>query len=185
MKTLFFALLFLAQPLPAQTLLALSGSKTITLSNAAGESRVIGKVEFTPQGSATVFKVSIDPELFGEYFLAMRPFKCLTGGAQHLCHFPLTKVGNAITASDWQPLEYALMFIHKKPAALSLDSRNGLYYQLERTERGFKGRVFDVDMEPIIVPDSVPTSQRERPIRAVDLHKADLSAYWLPLITID
>ncbi|MEN9559677.1 MAG: hypothetical protein RLZZ502_888 [Pseudomonadota bacterium] len=163
-----------------------SGQKSIVLFNDSGERHTIGTVVFTPVSDTHMqFKISLDRTLFGDYFLAMRPFKCLGGGRQHYCHFPLDKVGTRISAEDLLPLEYALMFMHKKPAGLSLDSRNGLFYQLKRSDKGFSGRVFDVDMEPIIVPDSVPASQRLRPIRYQDLHKADPSAYWLPYLSIE
>jgi hypothetical protein len=193
-RTLFFAisLLWLSALLVSGAARAqnLVGKKTITLSDAIGgggnETIVIGTVTFTPAPEGkTQFKVELDSAKFGEYFLAMRPFKCVTGPRQHLCHFPLERVGDTITSSDFQPLEYALMFMHKKPATVSLDSRNGLFYALTRTPAGFSGRVSDVDMEPIIVPDSVPAAQRERPIRKQDLHTSDPSAYWLPFITIE
>ena len=165
---------------------ALEGKKTITLHDGASERIVIGTAQFSAAGHGkTRFKIELDDQKFGEYFLAMRPFKCVTGARQHMCHFPLTRVGDTFTADDILPLEYALMFMHKKPAMVSLNSRDGLYYQLTRTASGFTGRIADVDMEPVIVPDSVPAAQRARPIRKADLHVSDPSAYWLPFILIE
>ena len=165
---------------------ALEGKKTITLHDGANERIVIGTAQFSPASDGKArFKIELDAQKFGEYFLAMRPFKCVTGARQHMCHFPLTRVGDTFTADDLLPLEYALMFMHKKPVMVSLNSRDGLYYQLTRTATGFTGRIADVDMEPVIVPDSVPVSQRARPIRKADLHVSDPSAYWLPFIVIE
>jgi hypothetical protein len=165
---------------------ALEGKKTITLSDGASERIVIGSAVFTSAADGkTQFKIELDPDKFQEYFLAMRPFKCVTGTRQHMCHFPLTRVGETFSGDDLVPLEYALMFMHKKPAMVSLNSRDGLYYQLTRTAKGFSGRIADVDMEPVIVPDSVPVAQRARPIRKADLHVSDPSAYWLPYISIE
>jgi hypothetical protein len=182
--SLFFTICACAGPITFAQ--ALERKKSVVLHDGASERVTIGTVTFTPGAHGnTAFKLALDADKFGEHFLAMRPFKCLAGARQHLCHFPLEKVGNAITAGDAQPLEYALMFMHKKPAKLSLDSRDGLYYALTRTASGFAGRAYDVDMEPIIVPDSIPAAQRDRPIAQRDLHKGDTSAYWLPYITIE
>ena len=53
--------------------------------------------------------------VFTERFLAMRPFRCLTGSRAQLCHMPYGNNGS-ITGDDLQPLEYALMFLHMRPA---------------------------------------------------------------------
>jgi hypothetical protein len=188
MNTLLRAALFLTLAYFSELTLAqtLEGKKTITLFDGGSERVVIGTAVFTPAvDGKTQFKIELDSEKFGEYFLAMRPFKCVTGARQHMCHFPLTRVGDTFSADDLLPLEYALMFMHKKPAMVSLNSRDGLYYQLTRTAKGFSGRIADVDMEPVIVPDSVPVAQRARPIRKTDLHVSDPSAYWLPFISIE
>lgn len=163
----------------------LQGVKKLVLHDGANERFEIGSVNFEPVAAGTRFAVTLNAERFGEYFLAMRPFKCLVGARQHYCHFPFERAGNVITDGDLQPLEYALMFLHKKPATVSLDSRNGLYYSLKRSARGFEGRVSDVDMDPIIVPSSVPEAKRTRPISKQDLHGADASAYWLPFVAIE
>lgn len=159
----------------------LSGVKTVTLHDGANERHEIATIRFEPIAAGTRFTLALKADRFGEYFLAMRPFKCLTGPRQHLCHFPFERAGDMITETDLQPLEYALMFLHKKPATVSLDSRNGLYYTLRRTARGFDGRVSDVDMDPT----SVPEAKRVRPIARQDLHSADPAAYWLPFVTIE
>ncbi|MDP2867597.1 MAG: hypothetical protein Q8O08_02130, partial [Methyloversatilis sp.] len=60
----------------------LSGTRTITLGNAQGERIVIGQITFTPQADGkSRFRIVLDEKL-GEYFLAMRPFRCLTGPKQ-------------------------------------------------------------------------------------------------------
>jgi hypothetical protein len=165
----------------------LTGIKTVTLHDGASERHEIATIKFEPASEGTRFTVTLKADRFGEYFLAMRPFKCLVGSRQHLCHFPFERAGSIITETDLQPLEYTLMFLHKKPATVSLDSRNGLYYTLKRNAKGdgFEGRVHDVDMDPIIVPSGVPEARRTRPIRRDDLNTADPSAYWLPFISVE
>lgn len=175
----FLALLGLAAPgAHAQEL---SGSKRITLSNSAGERVVIGSVRFTPVGEARWrFEVELDKSKFGEYFLAMRPFRCLAGERQHLCHFPYGEE-REITREDLQPLEYALMFMRKKPAVLHLDSRDGIYYRLAWSGGKLGGTLFDVDFDPIVVPKG----DRRRPIRHDQLIEADEGTHWLPRLTIE
>ena len=62
-----------------------SGTRSIVLSNAAGERHTIGQVVFSEadQGK-TVFRIEMAANM-QDYFLAMRPFLCLTGPVQRLC----------------------------------------------------------------------------------------------------
>lgn len=160
---------------------ALQGTKTIWLTNAQGEKVQWGTVVFEPPaGGRQQFAVNPSPDL-REHFLAMRPFKCLAGARQQLCWFPYTQVAQEIVGNDFTPLEYALMFLHTKPAALHVNSGNGLYYRLQRTEQGFAGQLHDVDMDPIVVP----RDDRERPIKPAMLSVAEPSSHWLPVLLIE
>lgn len=160
---------------------ALTGSKTIWLTNAQGEKVQWGTVVFEPpSGGKQKFAVNPSPEL-KEHFLAMRPFKCLAGARQQLCWFPYTQVAQEIVGNDYTPLEYALMFLHTKPHALHVNSGNGLYYRLTRTDRGLVGQLHDVDMDPIVVP----RADRERPIKPAMLSLAEPLSHWLPVLLIE
>ena len=66
----------------------LSGSRGIWLSNAEGERQRINLVFAGRQ--ADRFSIAM-AETLEEYFLAMRPFRCLTGPRQRLCHFPVER----------------------------------------------------------------------------------------------
>lgn len=163
----------------------LSGSRGIWLSNADGERQRIGSVVFTPAGGGqTRFKVTMEESL-EEYFLAMRPFRCLTGARQRLCHFPVEREAQIISASDLVPLEYALLFMRTAPKSLHIDPFNGVYYRLALTDKGIVGQLHDVDMDPFITPDSVPVERRQRPIRAADLAPGDPRSHWLPILKIE
>jgi len=177
----FWALLLsLATPLAAAQ--DLSGLKQVVLSNANGEERVvIGHVFFDTAGEGRwKFDLRLDESRFTEHFLAMRPFKCLTGARQQLCHFPFGKE-RIITRDDLAPLEYSLMFLHKKPASVHVDSANGIYYQLAWGEKGLRGQLFDVDMDPIIVPQG----DMRRPFRKEHLLQAHPGSHWLPRLSIE
>ena len=100
------------------------------LGNAGGEKLRIGSVSFEPLANGrSKFALRIDESRFGEYFLAMRPFRCLAGSSQHLCHFPYGGE-REVALDDLAALEYQLLFMHKKPASVNLDPRNGLYWKL-------------------------------------------------------
>ncbi len=163
----------------------LSGARGIWLSNAEGERQRIGTVVFAPAGGGqTRFKVTMEESL-EEYFLAMRPFRCLTGTRQRLCHFPVEREAQVISAGDLVPLEYALLFMRTAPKSLHIDPFNGLYYRMTLTENGIVGQLHDVDMDPFITPDSVPVERRQRPIRAIDLTPGDPRSHWLPSLRIE
>jgi len=158
----------------------LSGTKQIWLANPQGERVEFGRVTFTPQpdGSAR-FKLEVTGNL-GEYFLAMRPFRCLAGEREHLCWFPY-EVEPVVTEQDLTPLEYSLMFLRKKPAALHLNPADGIYYRLKVTPQGLEGKLYEVDMDPIVVPGE----DRKRPIKPGMLYETDGASHWLPRLVIE
>lgn len=182
-----YVLFLLAPTLASLTGMAaeLSGSRGVWLSNAEGERQRIGSIVFTPAGDGrTRFKLTMEESL-EEYFLAMRPFRCLTGPRQRLCHFPVEREAPLISADDLVPLEYALLFMRTAPKSLHIDPFNGLYYRMRLTPQGIVGQVHDVDMDPFITPDSVPVERRQRPIGATDLAPGDPSSHWLPILSIE
>lgn len=163
----------------------LTGTRGIWLSNADGENQRIGTIVFTPAADGrTRFKITLE-ETLREYFLAMRPFRCLTGPQQRLCHFPVELEAPLISADDLLPLEYALLFIRTPPKSLHIDPFNGVYYRMAWTARGIVGQLHDVDMDPFIAPDSVPLERRLRPIGRSDLAPGDPRSHWLPLLRIE
>lgn len=174
----------LMSALPAQAD-PLSGARSIVLTNASGAREVIGQVVFAPLGDGrSTFKVTLDPRL-EEYFLAMRPFRCLTGPTQRLCSFPVEREPQVVSASDLVPLEYALMFMRTAPASLHIDPFNGVYYRMKVVGERIEGHVHDVDMDPFITPDSVPAERRMRPLRDIDLSAGDPRSHWLPTLLIE
>lgn len=159
----------------------LAGEKSVWLANPAGEKVRIGSVKFEPLANARAsFTFRLDESRFGEYFLAMRPFRCLVGSTQNLCHFPYGGE-REVSAGDLAPLEYQLMFLHKKPASVNLDPRDGLYWKLRADGDRLVGTLYDADMEPIVVPGD----DRRRPLTEEFLQRADEDSHWLPRLTIE
>ncbi len=181
MKKYFVCAFIIALALTGFTHAAeLSGSKAVTLHGNSGEKMIIGSVRFTPAGDNTKAEFTADPTLFGERFLAMRPFICLDGEKHSYCHFPY-KSPQRIRDNDLTDLEYQLMFLRKPRSAVNIDAVNGLYYELKKTDKGFEGVLREVDMTPIIVPEGDMT----RPIKRANLFVSDPSGHWLPRLTIE
>ena len=164
---------------------ALTGKRAIVLSNAAGERHTIGHVTFTDAGNGkSAFKVTMADNM-QEYFLAMRPFLCLTGPVQRLCWFPVHNEAAQISDDDLLPLEYALMFMRTKSNDLHVNPFNGMYYKLHREGDKLVGDLLEVDMAPFIAPDILPVEERQRPLKAADFTEADPGSNWLPHISIE
>ncbi len=183
MKRWWSLLLGFSLTLPAAALATgpLTGEKGVWLSNTVGERVRVGTVRFTAaSGNRTAFRFQLDETRFGEYFLAMRPFRCLAGPAQHLCHFPYGREGE-VSADDLTALEYRLIFMHKKPGTLHLEPRNGLLWRLRPEGDRLLGTLFDADLDPIIVPQGDP----RRPLTDSHLQRADEGSYWLPKLSIE
>ena len=181
MKNLTLILFLLSLPLCATGADLPIGEKGVWLANGVGERVRIGTVAFTPSPSGrTGFRFRLDESRFGEYFLAMRPFRCLAGPAQHLCHFPYGSE-DEISPADLTPLEYRLIFLHKKPGTLHLEPRNGLLWRLRMDGGRLVGTLHDADLDPIIVPQG----DMRRPITDAHLQKADEGSHWLPRLTIE
>ncbi|MBL8471204.1 MAG: hypothetical protein KF778_15420 [Rhodocyclaceae bacterium] len=164
----------------------LAGTHRLVLANAAGERIDIGTVTFRSAGTERWrFDIKLDDARFEERFLAMRPFKCLTGPSQQICWFPYGEE-REITRDDLVPLEYALLFLHKKPASVNIDAKNGVYYKLRWSAAGarsaLEGTLWDADYTPIIVPEG---GDRRRPVTADYLFAADPGSHWLPQLLIE
>ncbi len=157
----------------------LSGRKAVVLLANDGSRVVIGQVTFRRQGDGYDFRFEPDPSKFTERFLAMRPFLCLDGATQSLCHFPYATPRH-VTERDLTDLEYELMFLRKPRQAVSVDAFNGIYYEMRISDRGVAGELREVDMTPIVVPDG-----SKRPIRRETLEKSDPAGHWLPRLVIE
>lgn len=162
-----------------------TGTRNIILSNAAGERHTIGQVIFSDAGAGkTSFRIEMAANM-QDYFLAMRPFLCLTGPVQRLCWFPVHNESALISKDDLLPLEYALLFMRTKSTDLHVNPFNGLYYRLRVEGQRITGTLFEVDMAPFIAPDIVPIEQRQRPLQAKDFFEADAGSNWLPVLSIE
>ena len=156
--------------------------RTIRLHPQQGEAITIGTLQLTPDGDDYAFQVSLAEQLFSDQFLSMRPFKCLEGPEEMLCHLPYTYENTRrITSEDLVDLEYDLLFIRKSPTDYGINAWNGLYYQLRWVGDDIEGELYEVDLNVLAAP---PAPGNRRPIDPSDLSEADPDSHWLPQITI-
>lgn len=130
----------------------LSGSKLIKLHTRAGQSIVIGHVDFTPKGEESTFKLVLDHDKFKDFFLSMKEFKCLEG-EEIQCHVPYPYANpSTVSRSDLRWLEHSLLFLYKQPKDFGARLWNGLYYEMVQTENGIVGTPRAVDLVQIGAP---------------------------------
>ncbi len=129
----------------------LNGEKSIMLTNTLDEKIQIGTVDFRSVGAdSKTFKITLKEDTMNEYFLAMRPFKCVAGATQQYCLFPVSNEPSIVTEDDFTTLEYQLMFMKTKPNALHINPfRLGTCRPPASTDPrcGFAGRAATISMD--------------------------------------
>ncbi len=160
-----------------------TGERQITLVSATGERLSIGRVNFTPEGDARAFTVTLDAPEFRDEFLSMRPFRCLPGAKEMWCHlaYPYDLKGR-ITAGDLTDLEYSLLFLFKPPTGYGIDAWNGLYFRLDAAaDGGITGALHEVNLDVLAAP---PDDRAARVITPADLTKAEAGGHRFQSIEI-
>lgn len=159
----------------------LVGDRTVWLSALNGERVRIASVHFVPlEGGRSRFVLHLDGAGFGDFFLAMRPVRCLTGPREQLCHFPYGK-RDEVSLTDLSALEYQLLFMHKKASTVSLDPRDGMYWVLHADGDRLVGVLQDADLDPIVAPQG----DADHPLTKEYLQPADDASHWLPHLSIE
>lgn len=157
----------------------LAPEMVITLHATDGTEIDIGILKTTPQGEGHRIQVILDETKFEDKFLSMRPFKCLPHPTQVVCYLAYPYENKRfISKDDVTDLEYDLLFLHKSPQEYGIDAWNGLYYDLEMTEKGFVGELRETDLNVLASPP-----EELRPIKDEDLHPAS-EKHWPRRITI-
>lgn len=180
---LILCLATLAPVAAAVPALSLEGTKAISLVDRDGGRHEIGSVTFAPADGGTAISVSLDETRFEEKFLSMRPFRCIDGTKQTVCHlvYPY-KLQNRISENDLVDLEYSLLFLHKGPTDYGIDAWNGLYYRLKRNDDGsLTGTLHETDFNVLAVP---PDEGITRPIPETEIVEAEEGRHRFPKIEI-
>lgn len=154
--------------------------RTIQLHPAESDPISVGTLTLLDQGG---YRIDWDDTKFGDFFLSMRPFKCLEGPQKLWCRvdYPYENK-RVLTTQDVTDLEYDLLFVWKNANDYGINMWNGVYYELEPTEAGFEGVLYEFDMDTLAAP---PEDGSLRPIAEDILDEGDPDSHWLPRITIN
>ncbi|ORU91097.1 MAG: hypothetical protein A6F72_00840 [Cycloclasticus sp. symbiont of Poecilosclerida sp. N] len=179
MKKILFVMLFFLSS--ASLASPLEGLKKIYLVSTMGELTQIANVEFESNEKGVAYKVSMIDTPFENQFLSMRPFQCLMGKIQVMCHvpYPYEKKGY-VTQSDFSNLSYDLLFLHKTPSEYGINMWNGIFYKLGLNNGELSGLVLEIDMNIL----AVPPDDLDEPIPEDEFFEADVTNYAYPRIVI-
>lgn len=168
----------------------LTGHKVISLVSPAGEKIEIGEIELRPRYGGYGFEVSFKREAFKEIYMQETNFLCLPGAQREICHFPFPPgdyspddSSGFFTAGDLKELEYALLFVHKRPAPAEIDITlfNGMYYRLSIVGNHIEGTVFGADFNRFVGGDE----KEKYPLKPGDLDTVDLRDERFPHLVIE
>ena len=160
----------------------LAGEKRLRLVDGEGSEIDVGTVRFTQAGDTARYEIDWAYDKFGEYFLSMRPFKCLEGPEKLWCRVPYPyEIRREVSAEDLTDLEYDTLFIWKKASEYGINMWNGVYYRFEMTDEGLIGTLHEIDMDVLSAP---PDDGNLRPVGEFDIELGDAESHWLPELRI-
>lgn len=155
----------------------------VYLGNPAGERHPVGVLSLGQGADAGQFQFELEQSAFDNYFLSMRPFRCLEGVGKMLCYLPYPyQKPDRFTGSDRRALEYDFLFIQRQPRDYGIDPWNGLYYSIELVDGVMRGQARAVDLNLLAAP---PEQGVVFPISADDLHAVDPAKLWLPTLIFE
>ena len=159
----------------------LDGAKKIYLVSATNELTHVANVEFRKNENNIAYTVSIVDAPFENQFLSMRPFQCMMGSKQVMCHvpYPYEKKG-FVTEENLMDLSYDILFLHKNPSEYGINMWNGIFYKLELNDEQIDGAVFEVDMNTL----ASPPDNLDEPFSEDEIFEADVSNYVYPRVLI-
>lgn len=161
------------------------GARALALTDAKGAAIEVAELRLQAPDAAGAqgFDIVWNDALFGDYFLSMRPFKCLEGPDQLWCRVPYPyAIARKIGPGDLTDLEYAALFVWKRKGDYGIDLWNGVYYVIEPGPDGaLVGTLHDYDMNDLGIP---PAAGDMRPIAPADLTEGPEDGRWLPGLRI-
>jgi len=129
------------------------------------------------------YQVALSDDLFGDFFLSMRPFRCITRAGKMLCHLPYPYENRRrIGPRDLTDLEYDLLFIARSPTEYGIDPWNGRYFRLRWDGEAIVGEMHETDLDVLASP---PATGDYRPLADADMLPVPAGgAQWAPLLRI-
>ena len=149
---------------------AFEGEKTVYAELVDGEHVAIGKVTFTPGEQGLNYSFDLDQSVLSEYFLSMRPFKCLDLEGQTVCHLPYPyDLAGSVQPPDWRDLEYRLLFLFKNAGEYGINFANGYYFRFEQDGERLIGIRHETDMDQLASP---PPNDVRYPLDEAELYES-------------
>jgi hypothetical protein len=159
----------------------LEGDKKVYLVSSGNELTHIANVIFSNQGDKSDYEVKFVDKPFENQFLSMRPFQCIMGKKQVMCHVPYPYEANKhVTDDDLSLLSNDLLFLHKSPSEYGINMWNGIYYKLKMEGENIVGEVNEVDMNSI----ASPPDDLNAPFPQDEIFEADVANYVYPKLLI-
>lgn len=158
------------------------GEKTLLIEPREGSPLRLGTIVFTLAGELTQFEIKLDHEVFKDYFLSMKEFKCLEGQNEIQCHVPYPYANpRTVSAADLRWLEHSLLFLFKSPQEFGAKLWNGLYYRLRLSDEGLVGTPEAIDLAQIGAPPADPSTPPYGPGERSEIAPA---TRWFPRLLI-
>ncbi|MEL7046252.1 MAG: hypothetical protein AAGL66_14750 [Pseudomonadota bacterium] len=129
------------------------------------------------------YTLNFSEALFGDYFLSMRPFRCITHSDKMLCHLPYPYENRRRLGRDaLTDLEYDLLFIARSPTEYGINPWNGRYFHLRWEGEAIHGQLHETDLDILAAP---PEGDNLRPLADVDMvPMARSDGQWVPDLRI-
>jgi hypothetical protein len=129
------------------------------------------------------YRLSFSEQPFGDYFLSMRPFRCIERGETMLCHLPYPYENRRRLGREaLTDLEYDLLFIARSPTEYGIDPWNGRYFRLRWEGDGIVGDLYETDLGILAAP---PEGGNLRPLAEVDMVAMEPGGGpWAPVLRI-
>ena len=155
-------------------------TRTVSLVPAKGVPIQVAELTIAENGH---YQITWDDTKFDDFFLSMRPFKCLEGPEKLWCRvdYPYQNQ-RSIAGDDLTDLEYDLLFVWKNAKDYGIDMWNGVYYDLAGQDGRLVGTMNEMDMDVLAAP---PEDGSLRPIQPDMLDEADADSHWLPKLIIE
>lgn len=153
--------------------------KSVYLETEAGERTHIATLTLDKTGR---YQITMETAPFTDHFLSMRPFRCLEGPDKHWCHVPYPYEIARDMSDDLTDLEYDFLFLWKGAAEYGINMWNGVYYRLSPEGNGFRGVIYEMDMDLLSAP---PAPGNMRPLTAKDIEPGEAESHWLPFLVIE
>lgn len=160
-----------------------NGVKSIVAVSADDTKTTIGTVEFKPEAEGVAFKVALTTQVFTDYFLSMREFKCLPAAKEISCYVPYPYQYPAkIKPDDLSWLEHNLLFLYKTSSEYGAKLWNGVYYELQVQDKALVGLPKAVDLNEIAAP---PSDLSTPPFGKENRGEMEPDARWFKAILIE